>query len=64
MAKRGGEAMKRTSVFLYERQLEALADLQRTTGVPVARMIRDGVDRELEVRGVRIAGRSPRRGSR
>lgn len=63
-AKKRGQRMKRISVYLDTQQIEALAELQRTTGVPAARVIRDGVDRELEARGVKIAGRGPRRTSR
>jgi hypothetical protein len=48
--------MTRTSVFLRDDQLENLARVHERNGVPIADLIRSGVDRELAVRGVKVKG--------
>ena len=46
----------RFGAYLRADQLEALNRIQAETGVPVAHMIRLGVDRELAARGVKMKG--------
>jgi hypothetical protein len=46
----------RFGAYVYQDQLDALTKIQEETGVPVARMIRDGIDRELASRGVKVGG--------
>lgn len=53
--KRGRPArgMTRTSVFLRDDQIENLARVHQRTGVPIADLIRNGVDRELAKHGIK-----------
>jgi hypothetical protein len=53
---RPAQGMTRTSVFFREDQLASLATVNQRTGVPVATLIRSGVDRELAARGVKSKG--------
>jgi predicted DNA-binding protein len=42
--------MKRTALFLKEKQLEKLQKLSTITGAPVAELIRRAIDHYLEMR--------------
>lgn len=48
--------MVRFGAYLRAEQVEALQNIERETGVSVAFMIRSGIDRELETRGVKLKG--------
>ena len=63
VARRSPEPLTRISVFLYDRQLEALNRLNVVTGVPVSVLIRQGVDRVLESRGI-TTSKAPKPGRR
>ena len=55
--KKATEELVRFGAYLRADQIEALQAIQAREGVTVAFMIRSGVDRELEARGVRREGR-------
>jgi hypothetical protein len=44
--------MERTNIYLDERELASLRALSRSTGRPVAALVREAVDAYLEQRGV------------
>jgi Ribbon-helix-helix domain len=44
VAQKADEPIRRISVFLTERQLAALRGINKRTGIPVAFLIRRGVD--------------------
>jgi hypothetical protein len=46
-------AMKRTNIYLDEKQLELLRDLGQQRGEPVASLVREAVDSWLEAQGAR-----------
>ena len=48
--------MRRTNIYLDERQVEALRRLGERRGVPVAALVREAVDAWLDGQGVRIVG--------
>lgn len=63
-ARRAVEPMTRVGVFLFQRQADALNELNRQTGIPVSVLIRQGVDRILAEHGVTVEtakGRERRR---
>ena len=53
---RPARGMTRTSVFLRDDQIASLAAVNQRTGIPVAKLIRDGVDRELAARRSKAKG--------
>jgi hypothetical protein len=64
MARQADEPLTRVSVFLFERQADALNELNTQTGIPVSVLIRQGVDRILAEHGVPVEkakGRERRR---
>ena len=65
-AKRSKEPLGRISVFLYTRQIEALNEVNARTQIPVAALIRQGVDLILAQHGTRptTATTAKRRGQR
>jgi hypothetical protein len=48
--------MRRTNIYLDERQVEALRRLGERRGVPVAALVREAVDAWLDGQGVRVVG--------
>jgi Ribbon-helix-helix domain len=50
-------AMRRTNIYLEEDQLATLQALGERRGVPVARLVREAVDKWLEAQGVRRVSR-------
>jgi Ribbon-helix-helix domain len=59
--RRSQEPITRISVFLYNRQVEALNEVNTKTQVPISVLIRQGVDLILERHGVKPA--KPRKSS-
>ena len=51
-ARRSEEPLTRISVFLYDRQIDALNEVNRRTQVPLSALIRQGVDLILERHGI------------
>jgi hypothetical protein len=58
-ARRSEEPLTRISVFLYDRQIDALNEVNRQTQVPVSALIRQGVDLVLERHGAAQAKTQP-----
>lgn len=56
MAKKTTGSMVRFGAYLRADQVEALQRIEQDSGVSVAFMIRSGIDRELEARGVKPKG--------
>jgi len=46
--------MKRTNIYLDEREIAALRTVSRRTGRPVATLVRQAVDAWLDARGARV----------
>lgn len=46
--------MERTNVYLEDRQIGTLRALSKARGQPVAKMVREAVDRWIEAEGVRL----------
>ena len=52
VARRSEEPLTRISLFLYDRQVAALNEVNQRTQVPVSALIRQGVDLILERYGI------------
>jgi hypothetical protein len=57
-ARPSAEPLKRTSVFLYQWQVDGLNDVNARTDIPVASLIRRGVERILAEHGIKPPART------